>query len=521
MDIWRVELEATVSECSQRLDACRCPHSRRLMLHPVKFSGRWYESDENSPILKPLKPNCEHASVIKRNVRICMIQFHDTSATLLQLYAECVAYLKDSHELISEILVALDEPSLKTLASWLMKYCSETRLVNIILYNRRFVHAAVILLSEILNTRITEDSFSLFLYMLEKHGIRFGLDNIISDLMEKNPSRTNLEEMTNSLRRVKKSLLAEVNTWLVLMKAKLQRMEVEQAREDMRRTESRMARLTPLRAIEVQEEDFQEKEQNLELLRDEELPLPHGEPNLSLQDPVMYSYREDSSELYRTQLLTGEVQIMTVRYLFRSFCCWLELRTGDILITGGGLPSTETVEKISMPDLEVARMPSMHSARRAHASVQLEEYVYVLGGSPGPARAFERLNIIENRWEMLSDSPKDCEFANAVARRNRIYVFKREHYQEYHVKKHTWKAEMLKTLNVKTKFIPCFKTKTDEIFIVANKKILAFESKKLKKRGVYSRTIMSIGGQSTYMNGRLFLSSNKGGAEIHEVGRLD
>jgi hypothetical protein len=147
----------------------------------------------------------------------------------------------------------------------------------------------------------------------------------------------------------------------------------------------------------------------------------------------MYSYREETSELYRTQLLTGEAQLVEVRFWFRRLCCLMELTGGDLLITGGGFPSTELVERISKPDMEVDRMTSMHVARRAHVSLELDQYVYVLGGNPGPARSFERFNGFESRWEKLPDSPRDCDFANAVARGNRIYVFRREYYQEFHV----------------------------------------------------------------------------------------
>jgi hypothetical protein len=52
-----------------------------------------------------------------------------------------------------------------------------------------------------------------------------------------------------------------------------------------------------------------------------------------------------------------------------------------VIYSSQGDPPTEHVERISMPDLEVNSMTSMHIARRAHASVELEEYVYVLGRS--------------------------------------------------------------------------------------------------------------------------------------------
>jgi hypothetical protein len=190
--------------------------------------------------------------------------------------------------------------------------------------------------------------------------------------------------------------------------------------------------------------------------------------------------------------------MMNVRLLFRTYCCWVELTGGDLLITVGGYPYRELVERISMPDLDVNSMTSMHIARGAHASLELEEYVYVLGGSEGPTKAFERFNCIENRWEILPDLPRGCELANAVAQGKRIFVFGREYYKEFQVDEHTWKAEKLPQVRKADRFFPCFKTHKDEIFIVENRQILPFEQKRLEQRGTYNTLIKNISEPSIY-----------------------
>jgi hypothetical protein len=64
-------------------------------------------------------------------------------------------------------------------------------------------------------------------------------------------------------------------------------------------------------------------------------------------------------------------------------------------------------------------------------------------------------------------------------------------------------------LKVVGRFFPCFKTQTDEIFIVANKQIFAILSKKLRKRAKFPTHIQSLVGRSTYFNGRLFFLVTK------------
>jgi hypothetical protein len=102
----------------------------------------------------------------------------------------------------------------------------------------------------------------------------------------------------------------------------------------------------------------------------------------------IYSYKFDTDQLNRTNLLTGEHSSLRVPSdTFKYCCCWSEVPGGSLLITGGETRDNRSVREVVRIDTRrefaVAHCSSMLTPRSFHAAVYTTPHLYILGGEDG------------------------------------------------------------------------------------------------------------------------------------------
>jgi hypothetical protein len=139
----------------------------------------------------------------------------------------------------------------------------------------------------------------------------------------------------------------------------------------------------------------------------------------------IYSYRFNTSLLYRTSLVTGEHSSHRVpSYKFKYGCCWSEVPGGSLLITGGGYPPVREVVRIdTRREFAVSHCPPMFTPRYLHAAVYHTPHLYILGGSNDSYLSeCERYVCAENQWEALPPLPRACSLTSGVVLENSLYA---------------------------------------------------------------------------------------------------
>jgi len=138
-------------------------------------------------------------------------------------------------------------------------------------------------------------------------------------------------------------------------------------------------------------------------------------------------YNVERDEWALTHLSFGEI------HEFNYYSSAATLPNGNILITGGGISNavyqisiTSSPSYKSQPQVKITAKPSMHQSRKEHASVFLQDSVYVLGGYDGMMNSFlsscERFDLETNEWVPVTNMlvPKCAFGATTLANR---YIF--------------------------------------------------------------------------------------------------
>jgi hypothetical protein len=126
----------------------------------------------------------------------------------------------------------------------------------------------------------------------------------------------------------------------------------------------------------------------------------------------IYSYKRETDQLYRTNLITGAHSSHRVpSYRFKYGCCWSEVPGGSLLITGGENRDHRLGRKVARIDTRrefaVSHCPPMLTPRGYHAAVYHSPHLYILGGANNTKLSeCERFVCAEERWEALPPLPK-------------------------------------------------------------------------------------------------------------------
>jgi hypothetical protein len=246
----------------------------------------------------------------------------------------------------------------------------------------------------------------------------------------------------------------------------------------------------------------------------------------------IYSYKRNTDQLHRTNLVTGEHSSYRVlSYRFKYDCCWSEVPGGSLLITGGRIEYPITVREVVRIDTRrefaVAHCAPMLTPRRAHTALYHTPHLYTLGGLDLYCFSeCERYVCAENRWEALPPLPKANMQMTGVVVENSLYAlggwdaYRRvDLVQKLSLESLTWELMQLR-LPFAGYGIPCFKLRDTEVYLVVNKTLCSFTALEVRPLKILIKDIQSIPGTSYYRRGTLYCSSYSGGALSLEIGSL-
>jgi hypothetical protein len=239
----------------------------------------------------------------------------------------------------------------------------------------------------------------------------------------------------------------------------------------------------------------------------------------------IYSYKPDTDQLHRTNLVTGENSSHRVpSYTFKGGCCWSEVPGGSLLITGGGYPTAvRDVVRIDAGTFEVSRLPHMLTPRAGHAAVYHTPHLYILGGDDDSYLSeCERYVCAENRWEALPPLPRACSGTSGVVVESSLYALggydrsALDLVQKLSLESLTWELMQLRLPFVGCG-IPCFKLSDTEVYLVVNKTLCSFSAFEVRPLKTLTKDIESWFGASYYRRGTLYCSSYAGGVLSLEI----
>jgi hypothetical protein len=248
---------------------------------------------------------------------------------------------------------------------------------------------------------------------------------------------------------------------------------------------------------------------------------------LDTQPSYIYSYKRDTDQLHRTNLVTGEQSSHRVpSYQFKSGCCWSEV--GGLLITGGGCYAVREVVRIdSVREFAVVQHPPMLTPRAWHAAVYHSQRLYLLGGLKGSSilRDCERYVIAENRWEPLPSLPRACCNTSGVVVERSLYALggsdglHLDLVQKLCLESLTWEVLQLRLPHAGYG-IPCFKLRGTEVYLVVNKTLCSFTALEVRPLKRLTEDMHSWCGGSYCHRGTLYCFSDSGVVRSHEIGSL-
>jgi hypothetical protein len=255
-----------------------------------------------------------------------------------------------------------------------------------------------------------------------------------------------------------------------------------------------------------------------ELSPDTEQDYRHVQVHEDTLPAFIYSYKGNSNQLHRTNLVTGEHSSHRVpSYTFKLGCCWSDVPGGSLLITGGGVPVVREVVGIdTRREFAVAQCPPMLTPRYSHAAVFYTQHLYLLGGHNGRnLTECERYVFTENRWEALPHLPRACSYTSGVVVESSLYALGGQSdgvnldlVQKLSLESLTWELMHLR-LPYADCAIPCFKLRDTEVYLVVNKTLYSFTGLEVRPLKTLTKNIGSWFGTSYYHSGTLYCSSGK------------
>jgi hypothetical protein len=254
----------------------------------------------------------------------------------------------------------------------------------------------------------------------------------------------------------------------------------------------------------------------------------------SYQVPTfLYSYKYMTDQLHRTNLVTGEHSSHRVpSYTFKWFSCVSEVPGESLLITGGGYPSApgagrEVVRIDTRREFAVAHWAPMLTPRRSHAAVYHTPHLYALAGrNVSCLSECERYVCAENRWEALPPLPRACCQLSGVVVESSLYALggwydgsDSDLIQKLSLESLTWELMQFR-LPFAGGYIPCFKLRDTEVYLVVNKTLCSFTAFEVRPLKTLTEDIESAFGASYYHRGTLYCSRFDGAVRSYEIRSL-
>jgi hypothetical protein len=241
----------------------------------------------------------------------------------------------------------------------------------------------------------------------------------------------------------------------------------------------------------------------------------------------IYSYRQNSDLLLRTDLVTGEESVLHIPgYKFRVGCYWSEVPSGRVFITGG-YPSVSEVQSIdTFKEFAVSAQPPMLTSRRDHFAMHHAQHLYVLGGFSGSCEFLsecERYALARSAWEALPPLPSACRNLSGVVVEDSLYALGGSAgpylslIQKLRLVELTWEVIEL-SLPQPACSVPCFVLDTGG-YILLGKTLYSFPQLQVVR--TVSENLMSYCGPSYFSRGFVYCSSIIGAPRRVEIGSLN
>jgi hypothetical protein len=240
------------------------------------------------------------------------------------------------------------------------------------------------------------------------------------------------------------------------------------------------------------------------------------------QESFIYSYEQDTHNLWRTNLVTEKLSCHNVpSYIFKPGCCWIELPGGSLLFTGGEDNSGNTAREIvridTLRDYAVSYRLPMLTPRQWHCAVHYDHHLYLLGGFNNDKflADCERFVCAENRSQTLPPLPEACSYTSGVVHKGSLYVLggyngrvTLDFIQTMSLDRLTWEVMQFRLPQAALSIV-CLQHDYQVYFII-NRTLYSLQPLQALKS--LSLDINSWGGPSYYSRGSVHCSYNYGAA---------
>jgi hypothetical protein len=291
--------------------------------------------------------------------------------------------------------------------------------------------------------------------------------------------------------------------------------------------QAQLAQEAMLQRLQAQSDKTQTNALNRDLVETSLLDTREAFYHLHEVPTFIYSYKTDTDQLHRTNLVTGEHSSHRVpSYTFKLGCCWSEVPGGSLLITGGKYRGVREVVRIdTRREFAASGHPPMLTPRYCHTAVYHTPHLYILGGSNGRCclRQCERYVCAEARWEALPPLPTACAQVSGVVVENSLYALGGLTYdsaldlvQKLSLESLTWELMELR-LPYCGYSIPCFKLRDTEVYLVVHKTLCSFTAYDVDPLKTLTEDIQSKFGASYYCSGTLYCSNDEGGVRSLDI----
>jgi hypothetical protein len=245
----------------------------------------------------------------------------------------------------------------------------------------------------------------------------------------------------------------------------------------------------------------------------------------------IYSYVQQTNQLWRTDLLTGEQSCHKVRsYSFTPGCSWSELPGGNLLILGGYSEDMEEKREVvridTLREFAVTTQPRMFTARVYHCAVYHSPHLYILGGaySESYLAECERFALVEKRWEILPSLPQACCDVSGVVSEGSLYALgghekglNLDLIQRLRLDRLTWEVMQFR-LPSACNSIVCFQHNNQVYFIL---KQTLYSLTPLQALRTLPEDFYRSYGSSYYSRGTLYCANDQGAARRWKIRRLN
>lgn len=240
----------------------------------------------------------------------------------------------------------------------------------------------------------------------------------------------------------------------------------------------------------------------------------------------VYSYRQKSNQLYRTNILTQEESChMLPSYMFKRGCCWTELSRGTLFITGGGFPASREVVRIdTLREFAISQEADMMTPRRDHAGVYYAQHLYILGGRSSGTNLnnCERYVCAQRQWEALPSLPFASDCMSGVVVQGNLFALSSDKIYKLNLEALRWEFMDL-LLPDRGNYMPCFLLQDSMIYFLLKKTIYSFSPDTFKVTSV--KTLRSgqcsWNGACSYSRGTLYCPQFLGPPSRLDIGLLE